>query len=74
MRAIAPGKIIISGEHAVVYGAPALAVAVNIHASCEVRPVEGRCVSLYLDDLHGPVWCCWCWYRGWGVPGENGAG
>ncbi|WP_281647824.1 mevalonate kinase [Parendozoicomonas sp. Alg238-R29] len=50
MRAIAPGKIIISGEHAVVYGTPALAVAVNIHAHCEVRPVNDAVVHFYLDN------------------------
>ncbi len=53
MKAIAPGKIIISGEHAVVYGTPALAVAVNIHAHCEVRPVDDSPeVHFYLDDYH----------------------
>ncbi|WP_151704168.1 mevalonate kinase [Nitrincola alkalilacustris] len=36
--AVAPGKIILSGEHSVVYGAPALAVAVRQHIRIDLLP------------------------------------
>jgi len=39
--ASAPGKIIVLGEHAVVFGQPALALAINLRISCRVRPSKG---------------------------------
>ncbi len=39
MRACAPGKIILSGEHSVVYGAQALAVAIQKHTTVSFKPL-----------------------------------
>lgn len=52
--AFAPGKAILFGEHAVVYGRPAIAVPINrVQAQADVAPGEaGRGVILVAPDLH----------------------
>ena len=52
MKAIAPGKIIISGEHAVVYGKPALVMAVDRYAEATVVPRPDHKVSVDLLDFN----------------------
>ena len=51
MKAIAPGKIILSGEHSVVYGKPALVMAVNRYASASVFPQQNKQISFDLLDF-----------------------
>ena len=57
VKAGAPGKIILSGEHAVVYGAPVLAVAVTLRAQCKVRLVPEPVIRLVAQDT-GAVASC----------------
>lgn len=46
-----PGKLILSGEHAVVYGNPALALAVKPGMTTTLSPITGRGLLLDLPDL-----------------------
>jgi mevalonate kinase len=54
--AAAPGKVILFGEHAVVYGRPAIAVPVtNVSAKATISPSEpGRGVWILAADLPAP--------------------
>ena len=48
--ASAPGKCILFGEHAVVYGYPALAIAIDIFSSCQISEREQHGISLILKN------------------------
>jgi mevalonate kinase len=50
--ASAPGKIILFGEHAVVYGRPALAAPVTqVHADVYIRPSPDDRIRIYAPDI-----------------------
>lgn len=51
MKVLAPGKLILSGEHAVVYGKPALAMAVNRYVCARVLNHDSPFISLDFADL-----------------------
>jgi len=49
--ASAPGKVILVGEHFVVGGTPAVALAINLRARATVQPREDRAITIYSKEL-----------------------
>ncbi len=47
----APGKLVLLGEYAVLFGAPAMVMAVNRRARVELTPSESDCWTLIAPDL-----------------------
>lgn len=52
MKAIAPGKLILSGEHSVVYGRPALAMAIDRSVAATIENTDDGQVSFELPGVN----------------------
>ncbi|MHA1453562.1 MAG: mevalonate kinase [Promethearchaeota archaeon] len=50
ITASAPGKCILLGEHSVVYGYPAIAVALDIRSYCTIEKPIGNSIQIFLPD------------------------
>ncbi|MBN2156279.1 MAG: mevalonate kinase [Candidatus Lokiarchaeota archaeon] len=55
--ASAPGKCILLGEHAVVYGYPAVAVALNIRSYCSIHRISEKYIHFNLPDQSFDIIC-----------------
>lgn len=58
-EASAPGKLILMGEHAAVYGRPAVVAAVGLRTRARVSPVDAGELELDLPDLGHRERCSW---------------
>ncbi len=57
--ATVPGKLILMGEHAAVYGRPALVASVGLRARVSARRIDGDRVRLQLHDLDHRATLSW---------------
>ena len=51
VRATAPAKLILFGEHFVVYGAKALATAINRHLTVEISPLNQKYILVEAENF-----------------------
>lgn len=51
MKAIAPGKLILSGEHSVVYGKPAVAMAIDRSVTATIEDSDDGRISFEMQDI-----------------------
>lgn len=47
----APGKVILFGEHSVVYGHPAIATAIDLRAKCELKKTSEKAIKISTPNL-----------------------
>jgi mevalonate kinase len=67
IRATAPGKLILAGEHAAVYGRPALVAAVSARSAVTVIATSTLDVRLELPDVGVAETTSWSQIEGYGV-------
>jgi mevalonate kinase len=52
INSCAPGKTILFGEHSVVYGYPAISMAINIQSYCEITEISEDSIELIFDSYN----------------------